>query len=356
MRTWRSLPRWTKPRGPRSNAIVLARGGGSEKDLFVFNLEPVVRAIVRAKRPVLTAIGHTSNHHLCDEVADLAFGTPSLAAEYIAKGWLVASRRLSVAIRDLARSARDIVLRASQRCESGSGAVERATLRILAAKLADLAGRTARLERRNPQRTLADVRARLAASSGRLDTAAARLVSRKAHASGERGAALERGITALRTSFVRRLERAQAELDRFDPLAPLAARVRNRHQGWARRARRRANSHRRLGRGAPGARDARSPRGIGLGPWLTHSLRRFEAKLARIDAIVKELEGGTVELAARDRTLQRRKDAHARMRSAAQGCAGANRSRQSRRAAGIGFGIACARRFGWMRPSRREPG
>ena len=46
------------------NAIVLARGGGSEKDLFVFNLEPVVRAIVRAKRPVLTAIGHTSNHHL----------------------------------------------------------------------------------------------------------------------------------------------------------------------------------------------------------------------------------------------------------------------------------------------------
>ncbi len=204
------------------NAIVLARGGGSEKDLFVFNLEPVVRAIVRAKRPVLTAIGHTSNHHLCDEVADLAFGTPSLAAEYIAKGWLVASRRLSVAIRDLARSARDIVLRASQRCESGSGAVERATLRILAAKLADLAGRTARLERRNPQRTLADVRARLAASSGRLDTAAARLVSRKAHASGERGAALERGITALRTSFVRRLERTQAELDRFDPLAPLA--------------------------------------------------------------------------------------------------------------------------------------
>ena len=243
------------------DAIVLARGGGSEKDLFVFNLEPVVRAIVRAKGPCSPRSGTLPIITFATKSPTWRSARHRWQPSTSQKAWLVASRRLSVAIRDLARSARDIVLRASQRCESGSGAVERATLRILAAKLADLAGRTARLERRNPQRTLADVRARLAASSGRLDTAAARLVSRKAHASGERGAALERGITALRTSFVRRLERDPSRARPLRPARAARSRVRNRHQGWARRARRRANSHRRLGRGAPGARDARSPRG-----------------------------------------------------------------------------------------------
>ncbi|HEY1656478.1 MAG TPA: exodeoxyribonuclease VII large subunit [Candidatus Tumulicola sp.] len=204
------------------DAIVLARGGGSEKDLFAFNLEPAVRAIVRAKKPVLTAIGHTSNRHLCDEVADLSFGTPSLAAEYVAKGWLVAGRRLTVATRDLERAARDLVLRGAQRSESLGGGIERAAMRILTGKRAALAQRSARLERHNPQRTLADVRARLAASGGRLETAAARMLSRKAHAGGERAAELARAIAALRTSVVRRLERGIAGLDRLDPLAPLA--------------------------------------------------------------------------------------------------------------------------------------
>jgi len=46
-----------------------------------FNLEPVVRAVVRSKHPVITAIAHTGDHHLADDVADYAVGTPSLAAQ-----------------------------------------------------------------------------------------------------------------------------------------------------------------------------------------------------------------------------------------------------------------------------------
>lgn len=64
------------------DAIVLTRGGGSYEDLFPFNLEPVVRAIVRAKHPVLSAVGHTGDVHLSDYVADHACETPSNAAQY----------------------------------------------------------------------------------------------------------------------------------------------------------------------------------------------------------------------------------------------------------------------------------
>jgi exodeoxyribonuclease VII large subunit len=66
------------------DVIVLARGGGSYEDLFAFNEEPVVRAIARAKHPVLTAIAHTANLHLADAAADYVAETPSNGAQYFA--------------------------------------------------------------------------------------------------------------------------------------------------------------------------------------------------------------------------------------------------------------------------------
>ncbi|HMF27435.1 MAG TPA: exodeoxyribonuclease VII large subunit, partial [Candidatus Cybelea sp.] len=65
------------------DAVVLLRGGGSYEDRYPFNTEPVVRAIVRSRHPVVTAIGHTGDTHLADEVADAVFKTPTAAAEYI---------------------------------------------------------------------------------------------------------------------------------------------------------------------------------------------------------------------------------------------------------------------------------
>jgi len=64
------------------DAIALVRGGGSFEDLFVFSTEPVVRAIVRSKLPIITGIGHHAHTMLCDLVADLARGTPTAAAAF----------------------------------------------------------------------------------------------------------------------------------------------------------------------------------------------------------------------------------------------------------------------------------
>ncbi len=65
------------------DAIVLARGGGSESDLAAFNTEVAARAVATSPRPVISAIGHETNYSLCDFCAGLRAGTPSIAAETI---------------------------------------------------------------------------------------------------------------------------------------------------------------------------------------------------------------------------------------------------------------------------------
>jgi exodeoxyribonuclease VII large subunit len=204
------------------DAIVLTRGGGSYEDLFPFNLEPVVRAIVRAKAPVFTAIGHTEDRHLADEVADLSFGTPSLAAEAIARGWLLAARRLAEADRDLERIARTIVLGAAQRTDAAREKLERAARQVVTLRRETLRLRVVQLERYNPQRTLADVRRRLAGGTEKLNTVAAQFMSRKSRGWSESRERLARVVLATQTNFARRLERSVSALDRADPLAPLA--------------------------------------------------------------------------------------------------------------------------------------
>lgn len=202
-------------------AIVLARGGGSDEDLVPFNREPVVRAIVRARKPVLTAIAHTRNQHLADLAADREFGTPSLAAEWITAGWVAAARRLKVASRDLDRAVRVLCSHGGQRYERACMQVERAQERALAQKRDLLRDRGNRLLAGSPQRRVADLNARLVSGRERLSAGGIRMCSRKAHAWGEARAAFERTAAALWTNFARTLERCGSKLDRFDPLAPL---------------------------------------------------------------------------------------------------------------------------------------
>ena len=109
--------------GMAFDAAIVCRGGGSLEDLWAFNDERVVRAIVGCPVPVVCGVGHETDVTLADFAADLRAPTPTAAAELVA-------RDRSDALGELAALARHLTHRVHQRLDTLAQRQDSAALRL----------------------------------------------------------------------------------------------------------------------------------------------------------------------------------------------------------------------------------
>ena len=94
---------------PGIDVIIIARGGGSQEDLWAFNEEIVARAIYDSKAPVVSAVGHEIDWTIADMIADLRAPTPSAAAEMVIRSKEEFKDRLTAITSQLGYCLRDII-------------------------------------------------------------------------------------------------------------------------------------------------------------------------------------------------------------------------------------------------------
>jgi len=174
--------------------IVVTRGGGSFEDLFTFSDENVVRAIARARHPVLCAVGHTVNQQLADFAADLHAATPSAAAERVGpetralreridergkRGEAAAARNVERLVNRLARAltrsklddVRLFLLPQQQRLEDGEERLTSGVAQYLRGRRERLGRLRERLGQFDPRVALANRGRRLGETNARLERA-----------------------------------------------------------------------------------------------------------------------------------------------------------------------------------------
>lgn len=69
--------------GKEYDAVLILRGGGSKLDLACFDDYELAAVIAQFPLPVLTAIGHDQDFHVCDMVAHEYVKTPTALADFI---------------------------------------------------------------------------------------------------------------------------------------------------------------------------------------------------------------------------------------------------------------------------------
>ncbi len=123
---------------------VVCRGGGGLFDLWAFCDEALCRTVSLLRLPVISAVGHESDHTLIDDVSALACSTPTHAAEMV----------VGVSIPDAGDR---LATAAAAASASGRNAVKMRGRRLV--ELAGAPARTVRAERSRLHQTLREVRA-----------------------------------------------------------------------------------------------------------------------------------------------------------------------------------------------------
>ncbi len=81
--------------GNEYDAVLILRGGGAKLDLACFDDYEMAAVIAQFPLPVLTAVGHDQDFHVCDMVAHEYVKTPTALADFILEMYEDEDARLS---------------------------------------------------------------------------------------------------------------------------------------------------------------------------------------------------------------------------------------------------------------------
>jgi exodeoxyribonuclease VII large subunit len=135
--------------------VIVTRGGGSLEDLWAFNEEIVVRAIVASRLPVISAVGHEIDLTIADLAADRRALTPSEAGEICVPDSTEVRHRIDTLRDRLARGTRTHLEEARGSLDSLADRARRALERALDQRRHALARLAAQLEALSPLAVLA---------------------------------------------------------------------------------------------------------------------------------------------------------------------------------------------------------
>ena len=130
-----------------ADAVLLVRGGGATTDLAAFDSELIARTIAGLGVPVLTGIGHDIDRTIADEVAHVAYKTPTACAQAVVDDVRAFQRRTVDVWRDIAVTVRRRLRGEAVRLSTCGRHVAVATRQGLAAADRDLVARPQRLRR-----------------------------------------------------------------------------------------------------------------------------------------------------------------------------------------------------------------
>ena len=180
------------------DTLILCRGGGSLEDLWAFNDEQLVRAILASPIPLICGVGHETDVTLADLAADLRAPTPTAAAELAAPDTLSCVKAVSALAERLQRNVHDGLDHRAQRLDTLS-------LRLT---------RPAEAMRRRAQR--------LDLLAHRLLSATQRTVAQRGSHAAHLQARLVRSTAVLTAAWAQRLVSFNARLTALDPQHVLA--------------------------------------------------------------------------------------------------------------------------------------
>lgn len=180
------------------DVLIVCRGGGSLEDLWAFNDERVVRAIVASPIPVLCGVGHETDITLADFAADVRAPTPTAAAELVSP-----TQEEGLAL--LAAIASVMTRRMHHVIDTQAQGLDHATLRLM---------RPADLVRRHAQR--------LALLGQRMAGYARQSVPRERQRCAENASRLQRAVGVTLAARQQRLASLEGRLAALDPRRVLA--------------------------------------------------------------------------------------------------------------------------------------